>query len=131
MASSAAIWLADLRIADPLASLAIAALVARSAWLLLRETVDVLLEAAPSHVDMGALRSAIEAQRGVVSVHDLHVWTITSGLVSLSCHVNAAPECDGHELLGPLTHELRDRFAIGHLTIQLEPEGFQDREDVC
>jgi cobalt-zinc-cadmium efflux system protein len=131
IAASAAIWLADLRVADPLASLAIAALVARSAWLLLRETVDVLLEAAPSHVDMGALRGALEAQRGVVSVHDLHVWTITSGLVSLSCHVHAAPDCDGHELLGRLTHELRDHFGIAHVTIQLEPEGFSAGERVC
>jgi cobalt-zinc-cadmium efflux system protein len=129
--ASAAIWLADLRIADPLASLAIAALVARSAWLLLRETVDVLLEAAPSHLDVDALRGALLAQRGVVGVHDLHVWTITSGLVSLSCHIHAAPDCDGHELLGRLTHELRDHFGIGHVTIQLEPEGFVEREDVC
>lgn len=131
MVACAAIWLADLRIADPLASLAIAGLVARSAWRLLRETVDVLLETAPSHVDVDALRRAIGAQRGVVSVHDLHVWTITSGLVSLSCHVHAASDCDGHELLGRLTHELRDHFGIAHVTIQLEPEGFSDRERVC
>lgn len=129
--ATAAIWLADLRVADPLASLAIAALVTRSAWRLLRETVDVLLETAPSHVDMDALRRALESQRGVVSVHDLHVWTITSGLVSLSCHVHADPACDGHELLGRLTHELRDHFGIGHVTIQLEPEGFRAREQVC
>jgi cobalt-zinc-cadmium efflux system protein len=129
--ATAAIWLADLRVADPLASLAIAALVARSAWRLLRETVDVLLETAPSHVDMDSLRRALESQRGVVSVHDLHVWTITSGLVSLSCHVHADPACDSHELLGRLTHELRDHFGIGHVTIQLEPEGFRAREQVC
>ncbi|HEU4431438.1 MAG TPA: cation diffusion facilitator family transporter [Myxococcota bacterium] len=131
IASGAALWLADLRIADPLASLAIAALVLRSAWLLLRETVDVLLEAAPSHVDVDALRSALAAQPGVVSVHDLHVWTITSGLVSLSCHVHGASDADAHELLGRLTHELRDRFGIYHATIQLEPEGFSEREAVC
>jgi cobalt-zinc-cadmium efflux system protein len=131
MAASAAIWLADFRLADPLASLAIAALVARSAWGLLRETVDVLLETAPGHLDVDALRRALEAQRGVVSVHELHVWTITSGMVSLSCHVHASPDCDGHELLGRLTQELRDHFGIGHVTIQLEPEGFRAREHVC
>ena len=131
MAASAAIWLADLRIADPLASLAIAVLVARSAWRLLRETVDVLLEAAPGHVDVDALRGALHAQLGVVSVHDLHVWTITSGMTSLSCHVHAAPEIEEHELLGRLTHELRTHFGIQHVTIQLEPEGFREREEVC
>jgi cobalt-zinc-cadmium efflux system protein len=131
IASGAALWLGEFRIADPLASLAISALVLRSAWLLLRETVDVLLEAAPSHVDVDALRRALVAQPGVVSVHDLHVWTITSGLVSLSCHVHGAPDADAHELLGRLTHELRDRFGIYHATIQLEPEGFSEREAVC
>jgi len=131
MAANAAIWLADLRVADPIASLAIAALVARSAWRLLRETVDVLLETAPSHVDVDALRRALEAEAGVASVHDLHVWTITSGRVSLSCHVEAEHDADGHELLGRLTHALRERFGIGHATIQLEPAGFSEREEVC
>jgi cobalt-zinc-cadmium efflux system protein len=129
--ANAAIWLADVRVADPLASLAIGALVLRSAWALLRETVDVLLEAAPSHVDVDALRAAISAEHGVVSVHDLHVWTIASGMVSLSCHVLPADGCDGHELLGRLTHALRDHFGIAHVTIQLEPEGFREREHVC
>jgi cobalt-zinc-cadmium efflux system protein len=131
IAATAAIWLADLRVADPLASLAIAALVLRGAWSLLRETVDVLLEAAPAHLDVDSLRGALEAQPGVASVHDLHVWTITSGMVSLSCHIEAANGCDGHELLGRITHELRDRFAIQHATIQLEPAGFRAREEVC
>jgi cobalt-zinc-cadmium efflux system protein len=131
MAAGAAIWLADLRIADPLASLAIAALVLRSAWMLLRETVDVLLEAAPAHLDVVRLRAALEAHAGVVSVHDLHVWTITSGMVSLSCHVHAAAEADAPELLGRLTGDLRERFAIQHATIQIEPAGFREREEVC
>jgi cobalt-zinc-cadmium efflux system protein len=131
IAANAAIWLADVRIADPLASLAIAALVARSAWRLLRETVDVLLETAPSHVDVDVLRRALEAEPGVASVHDLHVWTITSGRVSLSCHVEADHAADGNELLGRLTHALRERFGIAHATIQLEPAGFSEREEVC
>jgi len=131
MVSGAALWIADLRVADPLASLAITALVLRSAWALLRETVDVLLEAAPSHVDVEALRRGLSAQAGVISVHDLHVWTITSGMVSLSCHVQAAAEANAHELLERLTRELHHRFGIQHATIQLEPEGFAEREDVC
>jgi cobalt-zinc-cadmium efflux system protein len=97
----------------------------------LRETVDVLLETAPRHVDVDSLRRALETERGVVSVHDLHIWTITSGLVSLSCHVHAEPACDGHELLKRLTRALRERYGIAHATIQLEPEGFRAQEQVC
>ncbi len=131
MAAGAAIVLFDFRLADPLASIAIALLVLRSAWALLRETVDVLLEAAPAHVDVNELRGALQAESGVVAVHDLHVWTITSGLVSLSCHVHAAAEIDNHALLDRLQALLARRFAIQHVTNQLEPEGFRAREEVC
>jgi cobalt-zinc-cadmium efflux system protein len=131
MAAGAALVLFDWRAADPLASLAIGALVLRSAWGLVRETVDVLLEAAPAHVDVAELRRSLQAEAGVVSVHDLHVWTIASGMVSLSCHVHAAAEVDDHHLLGRLRHLLRERYAIQHVTIQLEPEGFKEREEVC
>ncbi len=131
MAAGAALVLFDWRAADPIASLAIAVLVLRSAWGLVRETVDVLLEAAPAHLDVGELRASLQAESGVVSVHDLHVWTIASGMVSLSCHVHAAADVDDHHLLGRLRHLLRERFEIQHVTIQLEPEGFKEREEVC
>jgi cobalt-zinc-cadmium efflux system protein len=131
MAAGAALVLFDWRLADPLASLAISALVLRSAWSLVRETVDILLEAAPAHLDVGELRSSLQAQAGVVSVHDLHVWTIASGMISLSCHVHAAQDADDHNLLGRLRRLLRERYAIQHVTIQLEPEGFAEREEVC
>jgi len=131
MASGLAIWAFDWRVADPLASLAIAALVLRSAWALLRETVDVLLEAAPGHLDVDELRGALVAEPGVVSVHDLHVWTITSGMISLSCHVHSAPDGDDHALLARLQGLLRQRFAIHHATIQIEPEGFEESVEVC
>jgi cobalt-zinc-cadmium efflux system protein len=131
MASGLAIWAFDWRAADPLASAAIALLVLRSAWTLLRETVDVLLEAAPRHVDVDELRGALLAEPGVASLHDLHVWTITSGMVSLSCHVHCAPEADGHALLVRLQELLRRRFGIHHATLQLEPAGFEEAVEVC
>jgi cobalt-zinc-cadmium efflux system protein len=131
MASGLAIWAFDWRVADPLASLAIAALVLRSAWSLLRETVDVLLEAAPPHLDVDELRAALAAEPGVASLHDLHVWTITSGLVSLSCHVHCAPGADGHAVLVRLQGLLRERFAIHHATLQIEPAGFEEAGEVC
>jgi cobalt-zinc-cadmium efflux system protein len=131
MASGLAIWAADWRVADPLASAVIALLVLRSAWALLRETVDVLLEAAPAHLDVDELRAALLAEPGVASLHDLHVWTITSGMVSLSCHVHCAPDADGKAVLVGLQALLRHRFGIHHATLQIEPAGFEELAEVC
>jgi cobalt-zinc-cadmium efflux system protein len=131
MASGLAIWAFDWRAADPLASAAIALLVLRSAWSLLRETVDVLLEAAPAHLDVDELRAALTEAPGVASLHDLHVWTITSGMVSLSCHVHCLPGADGHEVLVRLQALLRERFDIDHATLQIEPAGFEEAAEVC
>ena len=113
--------------ADPAASAVIALLILRSSWALLRETVDVLLEAAPPHLDVAEIGETLSRVSGAISVHDLHVWTITSGMVSLSCHVRCEPRAEGHELLAALHGVLRDRFDIHHATIQLEPEHFRDR----
>jgi cobalt-zinc-cadmium efflux system protein len=130
MASGLAIWVFDWRAADPIASAAIALLVLRSAWALLRETVDVLLEAAPPHLDVDELRGALLAEPGVASLHDFHVWTITSGMVSLSCHVHCAPGADGHAVLVGLQALLRRR-GIHHTTLQIEPAGFEETAEVC
>ncbi|MEN8160736.1 MAG: cation diffusion facilitator family transporter [Myxococcota bacterium] len=131
MTSGLLIWAFDWRIADPLASLAISVLVLRSAWGLLRETTDVLLEAAPPHLDVEELRAALEAEAGVGSVHDLHVWTITSGMVSLSCHVHCTPGADGHDVLVRLQQLLGQRFDVHHATLQIEPAGFEEAAPVC
>jgi cobalt-zinc-cadmium efflux system protein len=121
-------WLA----ADPVASLVIAALVVRSAWSLLRETVAVLMEGAPAHIDVDRVRDAIRAVPGVASVHDLHVWTITSGLVALSCHVRAEDGAAPTELLRSVQHHLRDQFAIAHTTVQIEPGDFEEPDaEIC
>ena len=131
MAAGLAIWAFGWNAADPLASMAIALLVLRSAWLLLRETVDVLLEAAPAHLDVDELRAALAAEPGVASLHDLHVWTITSGMVSLSCHVHCAEGADGHAVLVRLQALLRQRFDVHHATLQIEPAGFEEAAPVC
>lgn len=111
--------------ADPVASVAIALLVLYSSWALLRETVAVLMEGAPGDVDVDEVRNALVGMPGVVSAHDLHVWTITSGMVALSAHVVAADgdRADG-ALLDRIRHMLHDRFGIDHITIQIEPEDF-------
>ena len=111
--------------ADPVASVAIALLVLYSSWALLRETVAVLMEGAPGDIDVDDVRNALHAVPGVASAHDLHVWTITSGMVALSAHVVAAEEeRRGGVLLDRIRRMLHDRFGIDHITIQVEPEDF-------
>lgn len=109
--------------ADPVASVLIALLVVWSAWALLRETLGVLMEATPSHIDLEQVRQSLLEDGAVEDVHDLHVWTITSGFVALSAHVVSQA---GEEIPGPLLRRLRDRlrqrFDIEHATLQIEPE---------
>jgi len=123
-------------LADPIASVAIGFLVAYSAWRLTREAVTVLMEGVPGDLDIDEVRGAMLDVSGVAGVHDLHVWTITSGFVALSAHVVptaavAPEEREGGGLLGRLTHELEGRFKIGHTTIQIEPVDFEACEEGC
>lgn len=132
IAAGAAIALFGWQWADPVASVAIAALVLHASWALLRETVDVLLEAAPGHLEVGEIDGALHAIAGVDSVHDLHVWTITSGMIALSCHVRASSAMrDEGAFLTELQHLLAERFDIHHVTIQVEPPDFQEKAEVC
>lgn len=114
-------------LADPLLSLAISGLLLWHGWRLLRETVDILLEAAPRAVDVTAIRRALVAAPGVADVHDLHVWSVASNFVALSGHVRlrAAPTCSEHQrTLRELRRLLRERFGIHHVTLQLEEPAF-------
>jgi cobalt-zinc-cadmium efflux system protein len=77
------------------------------------------------------LRAALAAEPGVASLHDLHVWTITSGMVSLSCHVHCAEGADGHAVLVRCQALLRQRFDVHHATLQIEPAGFEEAAPVC
>ncbi len=131
VAAGLLVWLFDWRLADPIASVLIALLVGWSAWSLLRETTEVLMEAAPPHLDVEEISAALCAVPGVEEVHDLHVWTITSGMVSLSCHVTAADGTATSTLLERLQDLLRTRFGIAHVTLQVEPRGFRETVEVC
>lgn len=115
-----AIWVGGWVWADPLASIVIAIFVVHSAWSLLRETVAVLMEIAPGHIDVDEVRAAIGTMAPVIEVHDLHVWSITSGMESLSAHVLAHPDSDADALLISIRRLLADRFGIAHVTIQIE-----------
>ena len=102
------------------------------AWSLLREVVDVLLEATPHGVDLAEVREHIKRVRGVVDVHDLHAWTITSGVPVLSAHVIVDHACisEGRsgEVLDRLGECLGGHFDVSHCTFQLEPVGHQEHE---
>lgn len=109
-------WLA----ADPILSFLVALLIVFSAWKLLRESVDVLLEAVPPHIDLVEVRAAIDDIPGVDDVHDLHVWTVTSGFLAMSGHAVVRPGADQQAILEEIHHRMRERFGIRHATIQLE-----------
>jgi cobalt-zinc-cadmium efflux system protein len=110
---------------DPVLSVAIAALIAVGAWRLLNEALTVLMEAAPREINMPELVRQMLGVSGVRDVHDLHVWSIGSGLTALSCHVRIddQPLCDGLSVVDRLNATLRDRFGIAHCTIQPETTG--------
>ncbi|MGY1579104.1 cation diffusion facilitator family transporter [Streptomyces sp. MN13] len=118
--------------ADPIASLVIALMIAPRTWKLLRETLDVLLESAPKDVDMAEVRAHILALDGVEDVHDLHAWTITSGMPVLSAHVVVRSDvlsAIGHEkMLHELQGCLGHHFDVEHCTFQLEPSGHAEHE---
>jgi cobalt-zinc-cadmium efflux system protein len=118
--------------ADSLASLLIAVLILPRAWSLLRECVGVLLEAAPAGVDVEDVRRHLIGAVGVTDVHDLHAWTITSGMPALSAHVTVTDEALARRGVGQILDELGEcvasHFGIDHATFQVEPESHRDHE---
>ena len=110
------------RYADPLFAAGVGLFILPRTWLLLRSALDVLFEGTPAHIELQDVQSEILAQRGVESVHDLHVWTVTSGFVALSGHVQVRDGVDRDALLVSLRSALASRFDIDHVTIQVEDE---------
>ncbi|MDP9347623.1 MAG: cation diffusion facilitator family transporter [Gemmatimonadota bacterium] len=132
IAGGVLVWAYGWYWADPAVSVAIGVLVIYSAWHLLKESVGVLLEGTPAHIDLAAVRAAMAEVDGVEEVHDLHVWTITSGMDAMSAHVVVrSGGRPNEEVLGELHRMLHDRFGLHHLTIQVEPPGFPELRPVC
>ncbi|MEU0673683.1 cation diffusion facilitator family transporter [Streptomyces sp. NPDC006172] len=132
MISATVILTTGWQAADPIASLVIGVMIVPRTVKLLRETLDVLLEAAPKDVDMAQVRAHILELEGVEDVHDLHAWTITSGMPVLSAHVVVRSDwlnASGHEkMLHELQGCLGDHFDVEHCTFQLEPSGHAEHE---
>ena len=116
-------WLA----ADPIASLVTTLLIIAGAWTLVRESVDVLLEASPPHIELDTVRARLESIPNVESVHDLHVWTVTSGMVAMSAHA-IVRDSNCHQDVLERAHDLLLHMGIQHVTIQLECEAMDERE---
>lgn len=113
--------------ADPVASLVTTALILRGAWKLVRESVDILLEGVPGHIDLTAVRAQMEAIPGIESVHDLHVWSVGPRMVAMSAHaVVRDPAAQQHVL--EHVHDAMALFGIAHVTVQLEREHMAERE---
>ena len=106
--------------ADPLISIFVAALIVWSGWKLLRESVDVLLESVPAHIDVVEVQRAIDEIPGVDNVHDLHVWTVTSGFLAMSGHAVVEQPAEHTRILAEIHRRMAERFGIRHVTFQLE-----------
>lgn len=109
--------------ADPVISIVIGALVVSSAWMLMKETVSVLMQAVPARIDLRALEQALTSIEGVLAVHDMHVWSVTRGRDVMSAHLTIEVDCDRSRIAGEVQARLRDQFHLRHSTIQLDCPG--------
>jgi cobalt-zinc-cadmium efflux system protein len=116
------------RLADPLVSVLIGGIILMTSWGLVRESVGILMQWAPREIDVGQVQKAMVEVRGVVKVHDLHIWAVTTGVFTLSAHAVVDGEEDFPQVLNGIETILRDRFNIEHTTIQFETEDREDRE---
>jgi cobalt-zinc-cadmium efflux system protein len=118
--ASLAIMFGGYQAADPLISVLVGVLILSSSWILIRDAVDILLESTPAHINIVSLREQLGRVHGVGSVHDLHVWTLTSGVLAMSCHVVAHDGSNRTDLLNGVNRIAREMFHIDHTTIQIE-----------
>jgi cobalt-zinc-cadmium efflux system protein len=134
LAAGVVIWFTEFQRADPIASLLIAALILPRSLVLLKDSAAVLLEIAPAGLDLDDVRRHLAEVQGVVDVHDLHAWTITSGMPSLSAHVTVTDEALDEHGVGGILDRLCEcavsRFDVRHATFQVEPVSHRAHEDL-
>lgn len=115
------------RYADPLVAIAIGLWVLPRTWSLARQAVRILVQAAPDHVDVAAVRAGLVALRGVLDVHDVHVWTLTSGMEVGSAHLTIDADCEPAVVLSAARELLAEGHGLPHFTVQVEPPGTHPR----
>jgi cobalt-zinc-cadmium efflux system protein len=121
------IWMRGWYLADSIVSIIVGALVLYSSWKLVSESIDILLEATPSHLNISSILKDLGGVRGVISIHDLHVWAISTRMAAMSCHVVLKAEEDAGAVLSELSRLMREKYRISHTTIQIEPEDWKSR----
>lgn len=126
--AAAIMWLTEWYYADPILSAAIGLFILPRTWILLREAVGILLEGTPSGVNLAAIREAVGGVAGVQEMHDLHVWTLTSGMNAMSAHVVVTDPARYAEVLGAVHDVITSSFPIAHVTIQIENADWRDCE---
>lgn len=116
--------------ADPIASVLVSLIILRSGWQISRSAINILMEGKPEELDVDEIGKKIRAVRGVTNLHDLHIWTITSGFFSLSCHLKVADEVNRDEVLRQVEHIL-EPYHLEHSTIQIEGAAYADCHSDC
>ncbi|MFD1778589.1 cation diffusion facilitator family transporter [Fredinandcohnia salidurans] len=115
-------------IADPIISVVVAILILKSAWGVLTHSIHILMEGTPITINQKEVKATLEEIEGVIDVHDLHIWTITSGIDSLTCHILIKDDHDSQEILQQSIDKIRDKFKIEHTTIQIEKSSIEHGE---
>ena len=128
IAAGLLMWLFDWYIADPIVSVLVALLILRSAWNVIKTTIHILMEGTPIAIDQKQVVETLQSIDGVIDVHDLHIWSITSGLDSLSCHLLIEDQADGQEVLQQAIRLIEEQFEIQHTTIQVEKSRIRHAE---
>ena len=120
-------------IADPLISLVIGGFIIRSSWGIITDALSVLMEATPKGIDMAALENSIKGVSGVLSVHDLHVWSVSLEMTSFSCHIRVSEQTvrSGEQILKAVANTVKHDFGIAHTTIQVEVDGCEEDHMYC
>lgn len=120
-------------LADPIISILIAVLMIWSSWGILFESLNVLMESVPRHLDLKVVEKAIRSVGGVLNVHDLHVWSVSSGIIASSCHIVVSEQSvrSGQQVLKAVSELLKAQFDISHTTVQIEVEGCEPNDMYC
>lgn len=121
-------WTTSWYYADPILSAGIGLFILPRTWILLKDAVSILLEGTPADVNLASLREAMQKMPGVAAVHDLHVWSLTSGVNAMSAHIVMQQGTSSNDVLNGINEQVKTAFKISHTTIQLETPGYQEQE---
>ncbi|KAA5542004.1 cation diffusion facilitator family transporter [Adhaeribacter rhizoryzae] len=128
IAAGIIMWTTGWYYADPILSAGIGLFILPRTWILLKEAVDILLEGTPADVNLAVVRETLQKIPGVTQVHDLHVWTLTSGINAMSAHVVIEEQTTPNQVLKAINDQVKEPFKIKHTTIQVENEGYEEQE---